>query len=631
MKYSDKNQPIACMLTNNVCYKKTTTMIPRGVLWHDTDAKNPYISRYVQPMETDENYEEMIALLGKNRYGNDWNHSDRRAGVNCFIGRLADDSIATIQTMPWNYAPWGCGSGVNGSFNNTHMQFEICDDGYKSKEYFEAVYKEACEITAYYCKKYKLDPMGTFVYKGKIVPVITNHDEAHTLGFGSNHSDTNEWMSKFGKTMDDARRDVAKLMGIEIKEKSEEKSVGLIYTKGKSTKITQNFTSTEFDCKGKGCCTQTIIDKKLVELLQDIRSHFGKPVIISSAYRCATHNKKVDGATGSYHTKGQAADIYISGIKPIEIARYAENIGILGIGLYETDKDGHFVHIDTRTTKSFWYGQAQESRSTFKENKTEVSKVDTSTLDPKQTWDFLKNKGLNDFGIAGLMGNLHAESGLKSIAQLEFLVKELNEDYKEVWNVLKTATSVVEASNIVMLQYMRPADQSLTAQTTRAKYGQTYYDKYKVLKAPNTEKENYIFKENDVVKIAENAVYYSGKTIPSWVKENTWIVSSVKGDRVVINKSVDGKHSINSPVNAKNLELVSDNQNKSEKVEENFCSFLVKVNTEVLNYRSGPGLEYKVKGTIRRDQVYTIIEEKDGWGKLKSGAGWISLSYTKKI
>ena len=41
MKYSDKNPPVVCMLTNNVCYKATGTMIPRGVLWHDTDAGNP--------------------------------------------------------------------------------------------------------------------------------------------------------------------------------------------------------------------------------------------------------------------------------------------------------------------------------------------------------------------------------------------------------------------------------------------------------------------------------------------------------------------------------------------------------------------------------------------------------------
>ena len=50
-----------------------------------------------------------------------------------------------------------------------------------------------------------------------------------------------------------------------------------------------------------------------------------------------------------------AADIAVRGIAPAEVAKYAEFIGILGIGLYETDVDGYFVHVDTRTTKSFSY------------------------------------------------------------------------------------------------------------------------------------------------------------------------------------------------------------------------------------------------------------------------------------
>lgn len=188
------------------------------------------------------------------------------------------------------------------------------------------------------------------------------------------------------------------------------------YAKDKVTQISTNFKSTEFDCHGEGCCSSTLIDDKLVTYLQDIRNHFGKPLTVSSAYRCDKHNKSVGGATGSRHKKGEAADIYINGIEPKEIAKYAESIGILGIGLYETDKDGYFVHVDTRTTKSFWYGQAQEKRDTFGGaviKKPDTSKVDTSAIDPKVMWDFFKSKGLNDFGVAGLMGNLNAESGLR--------------------------------------------------------------------------------------------------------------------------------------------------------------------------------------------------------------------------
>lgn len=212
MKYAKENKPLVCIQKNSTCYKNTTTFIPKGVLWHDTGAGNPNISRYVQPLESDENYDAMIALLGKNRYGNDWNHIDRQAGMNCWVGKLADGTVATVQTMPWNFKPWGCGSGSKGSLNNTHMQFEICDDGYQSREYFEAVYREACEITAYLCKMYGLDPMGSFSYNGVQVPVITSHDESYDLKMGSNHGDPIKWLKMYGKTMDDVRRDVAALM-----------------------------------------------------------------------------------------------------------------------------------------------------------------------------------------------------------------------------------------------------------------------------------------------------------------------------------------------------------------------------------------------------------------------------------
>lgn len=137
-----------------------------------------------------------------------------------------------------------------------------------------------------------------------------------------------------------------------------------IYKKKDPTKLSENFRAREFDCPGNGCCTETPIDEKLVQYLQKIRTHFGKPIVVLG-YRCATYNAKTPNASPtSRHTKGMAADFSIEGVKPAEIAKYAESIGIKGIGLYE-GKDGNFVHIDTRTAKSFWYGHAQAYRSTF--------------------------------------------------------------------------------------------------------------------------------------------------------------------------------------------------------------------------------------------------------------------------
>lgn len=137
------------------------------------------------------------------------------------------------------------------------------------------------------------------------------------------------------------------------------------FKKGDSAQISKNFQYKEFDCHGKGCCSTTIIDEKLVEYVQRIRDHFGKPVTITSPYRCEVHNRRVGGATKSYHMQGKAADIVVQGVSSREVAKYAESIGILGIGLYETSADGYFTHIDTRTTKSFWYGQNEQPRTTF--------------------------------------------------------------------------------------------------------------------------------------------------------------------------------------------------------------------------------------------------------------------------
>ena len=213
MKYNSSNKPLVCMQTNSTCYKGTRKMTVLGVLWHSTGANNPWLKRYVQPSSNDANYSSLMKKLGKNQYGNDWNHIDHQAGLNCWIGKFDDGSVGTVQTMPWDYRPWGCGSGSKGSCNDGWIQFEICEDALTDKAYFDKVYKEAVEITAYLCKMYNLNPKGTVTKNGVKVPVILDHTTSCSLGFGSNHGDVKHWFSRYGKTLDDVRNDVAKLMG----------------------------------------------------------------------------------------------------------------------------------------------------------------------------------------------------------------------------------------------------------------------------------------------------------------------------------------------------------------------------------------------------------------------------------
>ena len=121
------------------------------------------------------------------------------------------------------------------------------------------------------------------------------------------------------------------------------------FSKSRDGKIqlSENFKVKEFACKDNS--DKILIDVTFVKThLQDIRTHFGKPVIVNSAYRTETYNRYVGGAKNSYHMKGRAFDISIKGVSPQEIAKYAASIGVPGVIQYNT-----FVHVDSRDTK-YW-------------------------------------------------------------------------------------------------------------------------------------------------------------------------------------------------------------------------------------------------------------------------------------
>lgn len=124
-----------------------------------------------------------------------------------------------------------------------------------------------------------------------------------------------------------------------------------VYSKAKdgAKALSANFKVREFACSDG---TDTIfISDELVKILQAIRAHFGQPVTINSAYRTEAKNKAVGGAAYSQHKYGLAADIVVAGVKPLDVARYAQTIlaNKGGIGLYKS-----FTHVDVRAGKSRW-------------------------------------------------------------------------------------------------------------------------------------------------------------------------------------------------------------------------------------------------------------------------------------
>ena len=293
------------------------------------------------------------------------------------------------------------------------------------------------------------------------------------------------------------------------------------YVKGQSVELSANFNSIEFDCQGKGCCSQTIINPQLVKYLQKIREHFNAPITITSAYRCSVHNSRVGGAPGSRHGKGDAADIVVKGHSPKEVAQYCESIGIKGIGLYETAADGYFVHIDTRDYQSFWYGQKEEKRTTFGGNS--VTNVTTNTTNNIATMIQLNDNGP--------------------------VVKEIQEMLIELGYVLTD-------------------------------------------------------NPNDATKGADGIFgMKTWKAVIDFQKKNNLDPDGVVGELT--------------------MEVLEKATTK--------VGYNVKITANLLNVRSGPGMNNSIVGMVRKNATYKLLEIKDGWGRISSPAGWISLSYAIAI
>ncbi len=113
--------------------------------------------------------------------------------------------------------------------------------------------------------------------------------------------------------------------------------------------VSKNFSRKEFVCK---CgCGFNAVDVDLLAGLQALRDLAGRPISITSACRCESHNKRVGGASKSQHKYAKAADIVIQGLTPGEMATLAEKVDVFQKGAIITyNKDG-FIHVDVRGKK----------------------------------------------------------------------------------------------------------------------------------------------------------------------------------------------------------------------------------------------------------------------------------------
>lgn len=116
--------------------------------------------------------------------------------------------------------------------------------------------------------------------------------------------------------------------------------------------ITPHFKVREFACSDGS--DVVFVSTSLVDILEAIRVHFGRPVTITSGYRTVSYNASLKNSSKkSQHCNGLAADIKVAGISPAAVADYAEQLlgSHGGVGRYST-----FTHIDVRADKSRWRG-----------------------------------------------------------------------------------------------------------------------------------------------------------------------------------------------------------------------------------------------------------------------------------
>lgn len=179
------------ILTRNDCYVRGKIHEVKGVMIHSTGADNKKLSRVIAPDD---------GRIGENRYDNHQNQPGTGIGVHAWIGELEDGTVATYQTLPWNYAGWHAGGKAN---DNGIVGVEMMEDNLKDPLYFNKVYQEAVELTAELSLEH-----GFQINK----QTVMGHQEGYQMGIASNHSDPEHWMRLHGKSMDTFRGDVKKMI-----------------------------------------------------------------------------------------------------------------------------------------------------------------------------------------------------------------------------------------------------------------------------------------------------------------------------------------------------------------------------------------------------------------------------------
>ena len=662
MKYKDKNKPLVCMMTQSTCYKGTRRFVPKGILWHSTGANNPTLKRYVQPDDNAPDRAEWLAKLGRNEYGNDWNHIVQQAGLNFWIGKLADGTVAAVQTMPWDFRPWGCGSGSKGSCNDTHIQFEICEDALTDTSYFNACYKEACEMTAYLCKMFGIDPKGTISYNGLKVPTIIDHIGSHNLGLGTNHGDIQHWSRRYGKTMADVRNDVAAILAEAdsiVSAPDAPATAAPALKKGDSGNAVKTMQTMLIACGfscgpdgadgdfGKNTLaglkafqmaagltvsgmydgkTQAVLEKgyAAVPLTAPAPDKTDEQVIWNRLYAAIQNPYGVAGVMGNFKAESalRANNLQNSYEKKLGMTD-EQYTAAVDSGVYT-----NFVH------DSAGYGLYQATYWSIKESLLNYAKAHGNGYawcDMFVDWCFLTAFGYEN--ALRLLCQPEKSAGAGCTYSLRYYKKkgQFHTSNPKPGDQIffgtgidnSTHTGIVEkvdASKVYTVEGNtsdQVARRSYALSNSRILgYGRPAYDN----NGPSATPDESAVHAAPTISAESSTQYY--RVRKSWSDK----ASQIGAFTVFQNAK--------NCVDANPGYAAFDDNGKQMYPVAAFQPYPVKVGISNLNYRKGPGTNYQSWGYIEPG-IYTIVDEQNGWGLLKSYAaqrnGWISLAYTARV
>lgn len=179
--------------TANRAYQAGRKINPQGSVNHSVGCAQPSVDVFFKIM---------------NKQSAGW-------GVNAILGDFHKGDGRILVVMPLDTRPWGCGAGSKGSWNNTKIQWEVCEpaghtyaggtmisyDVAKNQTYFNRMWKMLVAWNVYLVKKF-----------GYPISGISDHAESYRAGYGSNHSDMGQWLPKHGKSMTILRQEVESII-----------------------------------------------------------------------------------------------------------------------------------------------------------------------------------------------------------------------------------------------------------------------------------------------------------------------------------------------------------------------------------------------------------------------------------